>query len=286
MGVISPAGPVEASALKAGLEALDRAGLRVRLGAHVFDKLGYMAGDDLLRLHDFHTMFEDSSIKAIFCTRGGYGALRLLDKIRYQLVKENPKILVGFSDITALLMALFSKTGLVTFHGPMVRSLRQEPSQNFHSLLQMVESSGTCTLELDGAKTAIPGNVRGTLVGGNLTLLCHLVGTPFIPSFKGCILVLEDTGEQIYRLDRMLTHLRLSGHFEGVAGIVAGAFEGCGERDAIDGLLLDALQDFQIPLVTDAPIGHGAGNLTLPIGIMAELDATALLLRLMEPCVL
>lgn len=286
MGVISPAGPVEAGALKEGLEALDRAGLRVRLGAHVFDKLGYMAGEDPLRLHDFHAMFAEREIKAIFCTRGGYGTLRLLDKIRYEMVRENPKILVGFSDITALLMALFSKTGLVTFHGPMVSQMRQEAAQNFHALLEMVENSGTRTLELEGAKTVVPGKVRGMLMGGNLTLLCHLVGTPFIPSFRGGILVLEDTGEHTYRLDRMITHLRLSGYLDGVAGIVAGEFKNCGERGAIDALFRDAVQDLHIPLVTAAPIGHGAANVTLPIGVTAELDAAAPSLRLMEPCVL
>lgn len=282
VGIISPAGPVEESELRPGLAFLDQRGFRVELGPHVLKKQGYLAGDDSARLEDFHAMFRNPAVRAIFCTRGGYGTMRILDRINYDLVRRNPKIIVGFSDITALLLSLSAKAGLVTFHGPMVRQIKNIGAHNFSVLLEFLETPGELTLELPGATTLVPGRAKGTLTGGNLCLLSHLVGTSFLPSFEGSILFLEDRGEPLYRIDRMLTHLKLAGHLERISGLVAGRFEDCGERAAIDDLLFHFGKDLSFPVVSGAPIGHGESNIPLPLGVMAELRTTGPSLRLLE----
>ncbi len=285
VGLISPAGPVAEEGLKAGLARLHSKGLRVRLGAHVFDRKNYLAGEDASRLEDLHAMFRDPEVRAVFCTRGGYGTLRLLDKIQYDLIIKNPKILVGFSDITALLMASLKKTGLVTFHGSMFRNAGQKDTANIDDLLALLGFSGTHQPVFEGIRTLIPGKGRGPLIGGNMNLISHLLGTPFLPSFSGCILVLEDIGEPLYRVDRMLTHLRLSGQLEGLRGIVGGEFKECGEPEAIDRLLTEVAEDLHIPLISGFPLGHGFRNIPLPFGVTAELDTAGPSLTLMESCV-
>jgi muramoyltetrapeptide carboxypeptidase len=285
VGLISPAGPVAEEELQAGLALLDSKGLRVRLGAHVFDRKGYLAGEDASRLDDIHAMFSDPEVRALFCTRGGYGTLRLLDKIQYDLIRKSPKILVGFSDITALLLALLKETGLVTFHGSMFRNAGQRDPEDIDDLLALLGFSGNHRPAFEVVRTLVPGNGRGPLIGGNMSLISHLLGTPFLPSFRGCILVLEDIREPLYRLDRMLTHLRLSGHLEGLHGIVAGEFIECGEAEAVDGLLTEVAESLHIPLVSGFPLGHGFRNIPLPFGVRAELDTAGPSLTLMESCV-
>ena len=210
IGVISPAGPVNRSDLQPGLRLLESSGFRVLVAPHVYNRRGYLAGDDEARLADLHAMFQDKDIKAIFCARGGYGSLRLLSKIRYDLIKESPKIFVGYSDITALLMAIYKKTGLVTFHGPMFRELALRSQENWESLLGLLSSKQLVKLSLTEGSAFINGRATGPLIGGNLSLICHLLGTPFFPSLDGCILFIEEKGEALYRLDRMITHLALS----------------------------------------------------------------------------
>ena len=285
VGVISPAGPVEAAELRPGLEFLKQRDFRVLLGPHALDKKGYLAGDDQTRLDDFHGMFSNPEVRAIFCSRGGYGTMRILDRIHYDLVRENPKIFVGFSDITALLLCLRTKAGLIPFHGPMIRQIKDIGVHNFSVLLDLLETPDQHTLELPGAKTLIPGRAEGALLGGNLCLLSHLVGTSFLPSLEGSILFLEDRGEPLYRIDRMLTHLRLAGHLEGISGLIAGQFQDCGDPGDIDDLLFQFAKDLAVPVISGAPIGHGDNNIPLPLGVKAELRTTGPSLRLLEPCV-
>jgi muramoyltetrapeptide carboxypeptidase len=231
-------------------------------------------------------MFQDQEIKAVFCARGGYGTLRLLEKIRYDIIKENPKILMGYSDITALLMAVYTKTGLVTFHGPIVRELASRHQSSWSHGLGLLCSGQPLTLSLTGGKPLIPGKARGRLIGGNLSLICHLVGTPFLPSLEGCILFVEEKGEPLYRLDRMMTHLGLTGQLEGLSGMIAGKFEGCGEPTAINDLIAEMFLGLDIPLATGLPIGHGPQNLALPLGLTAELDTDRMTLSTTETCVM
>jgi muramoyltetrapeptide carboxypeptidase len=285
VGIISPAGPVEEVELRPGLEFLAQEGFKVQMGSHALDKQGYLAGDDAARLEDFHAMFANPEVRAIFCTRGGYGTMRILERIEYDLVRKNPKIIVGFSDITALLLSLSAKAGLVTFHGPMVRQIKDIGIHDFSVLLDLLETKGERTLKLLGARTLVPGRGEGVLIGGNLCLLSHLLGTPFLPSFERNILFLEDKGEPLYRIDRMLTHLKLAGHLERISGLIAGQFQDCGEAGDIDELLLDFAKDLSVPVVSGAPIGHGKSNIPLPLGVMAELRTTGPSLRLPDLCV-
>jgi len=257
----------------------------VRLARHVYEKRGYLAGDDKSRLTDLHDMFQDKQIKAIFCTRGGYGAMRLLDNIEYEMIKENPKIFVGYSDITALLLGILRKTGLVTFHGPMVRSLASKNQGNLESLLHVISSNDPLNLSFREGTTVAAGKANGKLIGGNLSMICHLVGTPYLPSLEGCILFVEEKGEALYRLDRMLNHLRLSGQLKGLSAFVAGGFEECGDRAAIKDLLGDLLSGLEIPTVTGLPVGHGLQNRALPLGVPAELDADSKTLSFMETAI-
>ena len=231
-------------------------------------------------------MFQDQEIKAIFCARGGYGSLRLLDKIRYDLIKENPKILVGYSDITALLMAIHRKTGLVTFHGPMIRELTAKDQSNWENLLRLLSSNQPTELSLIEGTALIQGQATGPLMGGNLSLICHLIGTDFMPSLDGCILFVEEKGEALYRLDRMLTHLSLTNQLKRISGLIAGRFEECGEMSTINQLLMDIALDLDIPLIAGVPVGHGQKNVALPLGIQAELDTNKMTLFITESCII
>ena len=285
IGVISPAGPVDESGLQPGLNTLERAGFRVGLSSHAYDKRGYLAGEDTARLDELHDMFQDKKIKAIFCARGGYGSMRLLDNIRYDLIRKNPKILVGYSDITALLMAIYKMTGLVSIHGPMVGEFSSGHRGNWESLLRLLSSSQPVELNLTQGSGLVPGKATGILLGGNLSLICHLMGTPFLPPLDGCILFFEEKGEPLYRVDRMLTHLKLSGRLKGIAGMVAGQFEGCDDRAALEQLFIDRLSDLEIPLATGLPVGHGRENRAVPLGVEAELDVDQMTLSVIDGCV-
>ena len=209
-----------------------------------------MAGDDNARLDDLHAMFDNRSLKLIFCARGGYGTLRLLDRIDYERIRRHPKIIVGYSDITALLLAVHEKTGLVTFHGPVVTELTKNSNRNLNSFFDLVSTDESLRLDLNGGAVLAPGKTRGRLLGGNLSLISHLIGTPYMPSLKGAILFIEDIGEQVYRIDRMLTHLKLSGHLDDIRGFVMGEFVDCGDRTDLDLLFVDLLAHL------NALVGH------------------------------
>lgn len=285
IGVLAPSGPVKEADLRKGIEALESHGFPVVLSRHTFEKEGYLAGPDDCRLQDLHDMFQDERLKAIICARGGYGVLRLFEKIDFDLIRKHPKVLVGFSDITALLLALYKKTHLVTIHGPVIKSMGANQGRNLESLLRLLTSREPVTMEFKGAKAFRNGLARGTLMGGNLTLITHLTGTPFMPSPRGALLFLEEKGEEPYRVDRMLTHLRLAGVFEKCAGIMIGSFEGCGEPAVVEALIEERLGDLDVPVITGIPVGHGDENIALPVGVRAELDTLRRTLVLSEPCV-
>ena len=284
VGVISPAGPVNKPDLQAGLTKLKASGFKIRIAPHVYNTKGYLAGEDEARLDDLHAMFRNQDIKALLCARGGYGSMRLLERIQYDLIKNNPKIFVGYSDITALLMAFHTMTGLITFHGPMVRECATGLHDNWVDMLHLLSSNNPFQLDISDGNVLIPGRAAGILIGGNLSMLCHLAGTPFLPFFDGCILFVEERGEPLYRIDRMLTHLTLTGMLKGLSAIIAGEFEGCGDISAIDDLLRKMASDLNVPLVTRLPVGHGQRNQTLPLGLTAGLDTNLKTLSIMEAC--
>lgn len=285
VGVIAPAGPVTPSEIQPGIKLLESFGYKVIVSPHLYQRQGYVAGDDETRLGDLHSMLDNGEVKVIFCARGGYGTLRLLERIDFELIRRNPKIIVGYSDISALLLAIYKKTGLVTFHGTMVRELAKNRNRNLRSFLDMVSSPKAWKVNLSKGKALAPGQVKGRLLGGNLSLICHLLGTPFMPSLNKSILFVEEKEEPIYRIDRMMTHLRLSGQLRGLVGLIAGSFEGCGEISSINRVLVDTVSHLQIPVVSGLPVGHGLENISLPIGVQASLDTEAMTLSIIEPCV-
>ncbi len=286
VGIVAPAGPVEPSEIDPAVSLLESLGFRVRLGLHVYQKRGYLAGEDETRLSDLHDMFRDDGVRVILCARGGYGTHRILDKIDYGLAKKKPKIISGYSDVTALLIALYRKTGLVTFHGPMAKDLGKNENRNLESFLQLVASDGRTAFSLSGGRVLRAGVSQGALMGGNLSLLCHLLGTPFLPSPTGKILFIEEKGEPLYRIDRMLTHLKLAGFLGQCAGVVFGEFSECGSASTILEVLEERTRDLEIPVVTGLKVGHGSENRAVPIGVRATLDSETMSLTLAEPCVI
>jgi len=285
IGVVAPAGPVSPPEILPGMALLESLGFEVCGSQNLYERRGYLAGEDGGRLQDLHSMFRDRRVKAILCARGGFGTLRLIDKIDFALIRENPKIIVGYSDITALLLALQKETGLITFHGPVVRDLAKNESRNLGALLRLLSEETPPAVDLQDARILREGEAEGLLLGGNLSLLCHLVGTRFMPSLKGALLFLEEKGEPLYRIDRMLTHLRLSGRIGDCGGLIAGTFEECGDLSSIDELLREKFSDLNIPILAGLPAGHGEANIALPIGLRATLNTDRKTLTMMEPCV-
>ena len=285
VGIVSPAGPVDQNDLEPDLHFLKTKGFSIHVAPHVYDRREYLAGNDVDRLFDLHRMFQNPEIKAVFCARGGYGSLRLLDRIDYDLIRQNPKIIVGYSDITALLTAVFKKTGLVTFHGPMVKGLSSLPEKTRASLFKIISAEETVSFNPMEGRPLSRGKAIGPIMGGNLSLLCGLTGTPFMPNLDGCILFLEDRGEAPYRMDRMLTHLKLTGALEKIAGLITGHFIDCGDPGDIDRLVKEQFGPMNIPIATGFPLGHGPENTTLPLGIPAELNTDAMTLSLLASAV-
>ena len=283
VGIVSPAGPVDRSDVMADLHLLKTSGYTVHVAPHVYDRRGYLAGSDRDRLGDLEGMFLNREIKAIFCSRGGYGSLRLLNRINYDLIRENPKILVGYSDITALLAAVYEKTGLITFHGPMVKGFASLSENTRRNLFQIISSRQPA--RFTGGYPLCHGKGTGPIKGGNLSLICRLLGTPFMPDLDGSILFMEDRGEAPYRLDRMLTHLALSGRLERIKGLITGQFMDCGDPADIDNIIKERFTPMNIPVAAGFPLGHGPDNTTLPLGVPAQLDTDVMTLSLLESAV-
>ena len=285
IGIIAPSGPVNQSELQPAIDLLTAKGYHVIQAPHLYAKQDYLAGHDDLRLKDLHLMFSDKDIKAVLCARGGYGTLRLLDKIDYDLIRKNSKIIAGYSDITAFLLAVYKKTRLVTFHGPVVKELSGKRHENLNAFLDLASSQKPFTLDLSGGESLMPGKSKGTLLGGNLTLISHLIGTPFMPSLKGAILFIEERGEPLYRIDRMLIHLKLSGILKDVVGLIAGSFADCGDISDINRLLKDIASNIDIPIFSGLPVGHSTENITIPLGLQAELNMDNMTLSVADTCV-
>ena len=278
IGIAAPAGPFDRETFLRGIHIFEEKGLEVFLPDGLLDATGYLAGSDKHRAQLVNQLFADNSIDAIICARGGYGSLRILSLLDYNIIAENPKVFIGFSDISALLTVFFDRCGLLTFHGPVVTSLADANEFTIRSLFQTITSDGKLAIEVPNGITINPGTGSGILVGGNLATLCHLAGTPFAPSFRNKILFLEDRAEAPYKIDRMLMQMRLADCFEGLAGLVLGSFEDCGPVEGIVKIVKDIFGDFQIPIVAGLDAGHSGTNLTLPIGIEATLDADRQLL--------
>ena len=286
IGVIAPAGPTQPESLAAVPALYERFGYRVRIFPGCRLRTGYLAGDDDARLADIHSALADREVAAIHCMRGGYGALRLLDRIDTALLRAHPKLLIGYSDITAL-HALWALHGLPTLHAPMAASdlIRPGPgpgpgpgheadAQALFALLQRGLRAGTVLAPalLPPPQVRVPGRARGRLIGGNLSLVAALLGTRWAWPAEGAVLFLEDVSEELYRVDRLLTQLRLAGVLDAVAGLVLGSFT---ESESPDALLREFLLPLGKPVLGGWPSGHGTPNLPLPLGVRVDLDAQA-----------
>lgn len=294
IGIVAPAGPVDALALEVGLARLHAWGYRTRLGAHVLAQWGHLAGPDAARASDFNQLWADPDVDGILCLRGGYGSLRLLDRIDWAAIRQHPKFFCGFSDITALHLALAKEAHLVTFHGPMATAFGEAEDYNAAGLLRAMQEPGALGTipwpsSIADPRVIQPGVAEGPLLGGNLSGIVSLLGTPWEPDLTGAILLLEDVDESPPRIDRMLAQLRQAGKLQGLRGVLFGDSPDCLVRQ--DGrpslTLMEILADYfgglGIPVLYGFPCGHTAYRATLPLGVRARLDATEGSLAFLEP---
>lgn len=303
VGLICPAAPAYSrETVQITIESLQALGLKTKLSPHFYDRYGYLAGQDADRASDLNAMFADSSVSMIMAMHGGWGCARILPLLNYDLIRRNPKILIGYSDITALLLGIHAKTGLTTMHGPVgavtwntfsVSWLRQVLLDGQAVTFQNPEKKDdNLTQTKDRIFTLRPGVARGQLVGGNLTVLSHLLGSPYLPDWKGKILFIEDTHEDIYSVDRMLTHLKLAGVLDQLVGFVFGKCTSCEPGSGgygsltFEDVLTDHIVPLKVPAYAGAMIGHITDKFTVPIGINAEIDADRGTIRLLESAVL
>ncbi|WP_053956102.1 S66 peptidase family protein [Inediibacterium massiliense] len=281
IGVVAPAGPVPKEKAYQAKCVLEEMGFKVKMGESCFLSFGgYLAGKDHIRAKDVNDMFMDQDIDGIICIRGGYGCMRMMDKIHIDVIKQNPKIFVGYSDITALHLLFNQMANLVTYHGPMVFS----NMLNFNeftkkSFFEVMSSDDDIILQNppnEELKTMVDGFAKGTLVGGNLCLITSTLGTPYEIQTKGKILFIEDVAEPPFKIDRMLTQLYLAGKLQDCEGFILGDFNNCNDEDGFT--LLEVLkmiiEPFNKPTIYNFKSGHCEPTITLPLGMVCELDAT------------
>jgi muramoyltetrapeptide carboxypeptidase len=276
VAVAAPASPVARQDWEKGVAILRERGLEVVCGPEVFCRRAWGAESDRGLADRFREIWLAPEIKAIVGARGGYGSLKVLPYLDLPALAQNPKRLVGFSDLTNLLWHLHRDLGLVTFHGPTVAHLPVVTPGARESFFHWLAVAGPRTVTFPGLTTLLPGTGEGVLAGGNLTTLCHLLGTRFAPRFRDHILFLEDHNEALYRLDRLLHHLLLAGALEGVKGVVLGAFTRSGSsQESLREVLTAALAPLEAPVLAGLPVGHQPDNHTLPLGVWARLDGEA-----------
>jgi muramoyltetrapeptide carboxypeptidase len=298
VGIVSPGmAPFEEGEIESAFQWLRKLGLKWKLGDHINDRYGHLAGTDRVRVDDFHKMWADPEVSAVIPLRGGNGAVRLLPRLDFQLIERNPKIIMGFSDITGLLVPIHQRTGLMTFHGPILCSLYESP-YTFNNFQKAVMSAKPIGLVTDPPPTTpwgsqysnsrfpiAPGKARGRLVGGNLTVIRQLMGTPFEIDTDKKIVFLEDVCEEPFNIDRMLTQLLLANKLQKASAIIFGESVNCrpgesGRRTlplnySLERVLRERLGDLGIPVVFGMHFGHGKEKFVLPLGAFASLEVTA-----------
>jgi muramoyltetrapeptide carboxypeptidase len=278
IGLVAPAGPIlDRTAFTAGVRILEEAGYRVKAPADLFRQEDYLAGSDHERARQFTEVWCDPEVQAILAVRGGYGCLRLLPRLDLARLGSCPKLLLGFSDLTILLNELGRELDLVTWHAPMLNTLASCDEESLASFLALLAGEPAAEIKPADLRILRSGQGRGRLIGGNLACLSHLVGTPHEPDWQDAILFLEDTGEPLYRVDRMLTHLERAGCLAKLTGLVLGTFtNGKGEEEPWAELVWNLVLEVAgegYPVWGNFPIGHGSRNLSLPVGTITELDS-------------
>jgi muramoyltetrapeptide carboxypeptidase len=301
VGLVEPAGFVDDEFdLDLVVKTIVAMGLVPRLAPHLNARHGYLAGTDQQRAADLNAMYADRDVKAVFAVRGGWGSARILPHLDFGVIRANPKLLIGFSDITALHLAFAARAGFATIHGPNAASSWGAMSwRSFHALAfeaqmpvyEMPAAAEDRLVQRNGLRTFRPGKATGRLLGGNLTVLAALAGTPYLPDFDGAILFLEDVGEAEYRVDRMLTQLALAGILKNVSAVVFGQCTDCRATGPSFGgftlsqVLKQHLEPLGVPAFQGAQFGHIANQISLPMGTRAEIDAGAGTIRILEPAV-
>jgi muramoyltetrapeptide carboxypeptidase len=290
--------------LQIAKESLEALGFKVRVGQHLLERHGYLAGEDKSRADDINKAFADRSVAAVHAIRGGWGSARLLPYLDFDTIRRNPKVLIGYSDITALLLSIFGKTGLVTFHGPIGLGRWDAYSLDYYKRVlfngEQVTYSNKQGLSDRNALiqtefrslTITPGKARGRLLGGNLTVMTAILGSPYLPDWENTILFTEDVGEDYYRIDRMLTQLKLAGVLGKIKGFIFGSCSECGPGNGnfgaltLEEIFADHVKPLGVPAWQGAMIGHGQPQWTLPVGVDVEIDADKGTMTLLEPPVI
>jgi len=307
IGIISPAGAVKEENLwESTIKYFENKDYKVKIAPHSCDKNAYLAGKDEDRLSDLINFFTDKEIKAILCSRGGYGTFRLLEKIDWEIIRNNPKIFVGYSDITALLNNFVEKSGIVSFHGPLalsdfgVKEKNKYTEENFWNILEGKVKIPYSFENPIKYECIIAGKTQGVLMGGNLVVLCGLLGTPYFPDLTGKILLLEDIGEPLYKIDRMLMQLKLAGVFKKVSGILFGEFTAIAESDTLSfsaseasvricqnkltpaNIIKELTDGLNIPVGYGFTASHSTQKATLPLGVKYNFDSADFKLEIIE----
>ena len=287
VAIAAPASVFDRAAFTRGAEFIASLGYRVSWRADITTRAGSFAGDDERRERELNSWLRDPEVKAILFARGGYGTSRIVERLDFAALRRHPKAIAGFSDLTVLLLAATQRAGIPAFHAPMVASAGtgNAGERDMARLLALLAGQATPRSHR-GLRCLRPGRARAPLTGGNLSLLAHSIGTPFQVKARGRILFVEETGEALYRIDRMVRQLLLAGVFRGVSGVVLGQFSGLkpGEQRAVAKLFLEALGNRAVPVVSGFPAGHGSPNRAFPLGVGATLDASAGTL-VFDPCV-
>jgi muramoyltetrapeptide carboxypeptidase len=293
VGLISPASIIEPQDIEDAKQVLEKLGLQIKTGTHILDRYGYLAGKDADRAQDINIMFADQSVKAIIAMRGGWGCNRILPLLNYPLIRKHPKIIMGYSDITSLLLAINARSQLITFHGAVATSTWNQFTVDY--LKRILFDGELVTMENNTTPTGkiemiTPGTARGKLIGGNLSVLSSMLGSSYLPSWRKNILFLEDIGEDIYRIDRMLTQLKNSGILNQISGFIFGQCTNCKVDDQPAFTLMQVLQQHIKPLGIPAwygsMIGHIPDKFTMPIGVEVEIDTNYGGIKMLEAAVI
>jgi len=293
IGVIAPGSPpVSEESVNKGVSYLEKNGFSVKLGSSVELKRGYLAGSDKNRVDDIHTMFSDKEVDAIIAVRGGYGCARLLPLLDFDLIKRNPKIFVGYSDVTALHCAFYTRLGLITFAGPMVAAdFGQEIDSESESFFWSLIMEGSCNKDLSFSNPlhslSVNREFTGPVLGGNLSIIISLLGTPYIPDLTGAVLAIEEISEAPYRIDRMLNQLKLNNLFSNLSGIILGQFTKCEQGNdrptlSLDEVFSDYFSSLPVSVIKSVPFGHELPKVTLPMGAFLKYDPERSSLSLLE----
>lgn len=306
VGLVAPAWLITENDLKLSIERVKHVGFEPVYTDRILGRQGYFSGSDIERAHDFNSMIGNPEIKGIIFANGGYGCTRILNLIDYEQIKLNPKIIIGFSDNTALINSIYQKTGLITFHGPISRTIHHDFNrQHFENIVinptdkYLIESSDDDLQKSESDKafdryTINSGIVQGKLIGGNLTLICSMIGTPDQIDLTDKIVMIEDIGEEPYRIDRMLTQLIESGQLIKASGIAFGICKGCDKSDksiapnsfTLRQVIEERIKPLKIPAVYGLSFGHNQNNFTFPIGLNAKLNADNMTIKLTEKAVI